>query len=194
MPPEPQLHRFRARPRPTKLDHQTRPRRHPRPCGCRRPPLSQRLPVGERWVPRRLDLFHPLRLSDQWPALAEHERTGRIVLHVLWSARARRLLPAALCALSGSRRLAAADADQVRALRADGLAALGYAPTGGSCCRESRTATLSPPLARTALLEPGHRGAVLRRVPADGRAASPAAGRGSRRLFAAVLAGSLSRR
>jgi peptidoglycan/LPS O-acetylase OafA/YrhL len=60
--------------------------------------------------------------------LAEHRRHRGIGLGRFWSARARRLLPAALVALTGILVFGAtaATTDQVRDLRSDVLAALGY--------------------------------------------------------------------
>jgi len=61
--------------------------------------------------------------------LAERRATGRIALGAFWARRARRLLPAAAVAIAGILLFGAtvADADQVRDLRGDVLAALGYA-------------------------------------------------------------------
>ncbi len=58
----------------------------------------------------------------------EHARCGRIDLGRFWGRRLRRLLPAAFLALAGTIVFAVtvADGDQVRALRGDALAALGY--------------------------------------------------------------------
>ncbi len=60
--------------------------------------------------------------------LAEHRRGGRIGLRGFWARRARRLLPAAFVALAGLVLFGAtvATPDQVRSLRGDVLAALGY--------------------------------------------------------------------
>ena len=60
--------------------------------------------------------------------LSEHRATGRIDLRAFWARRARRLLPAAYASLAGILVFGvfAADADQLRGLRADVFAALGY--------------------------------------------------------------------
>jgi len=60
--------------------------------------------------------------------VAEHRRTGRISLRAFWGRRFRRLMPAAILTLAGVAAFAVfvADGEQVRALRWDALAALGY--------------------------------------------------------------------
>ncbi len=60
--------------------------------------------------------------------LAEHAATGRVALGAFWSRRARRLLPAAYVAIAGVLLYGAtvASGDQVRSLRGDAFAALGY--------------------------------------------------------------------
>jgi peptidoglycan/LPS O-acetylase OafA/YrhL len=60
--------------------------------------------------------------------LAEHDGAGRVALGAFWARRARRLLPAALVTLGGIALFGAtvATGDQVRDLRGDALAALGY--------------------------------------------------------------------
>ena len=106
--------------------------------------------------------------------VSEHRRSRGIGLKRFWAARARRLLPAAFLALGGVLLFGAfaADADQVRDLRGDVFGALGYVANwrfivDGRVLRRALRAAV----AGAALLVAGHRGAVLRPVPA-----APAAG------------------